>query len=313
MGTGGKIKLEEGTAGGTYVGFKAPDTEVTADLLWTLPASDGAAGTFFATDGNKNLSFVDEAGTRAAADSTLQSNLNAEVTARSSANSTLQANLDDEITARANADITLQSNINTEITARTSADSTEITARSNADTTLQSNINSEITARASADSTIRATGITAGTGISTSGTIGGNNLTVGLSTMYYFEAIPSGTTNNITGQVMYNGTPTRNDGNQYNASNSTFTAPVNGIYWFCAQYFSMGGYPGVGALRVNGSTVTICGLEIASNYSSHCLSFTCYLSANDQVTIYNDNGTTDSRLHLNPGLSKFRGGLLRRM
>jgi hypothetical protein len=29
MGTGGKIKLEEGTAGGTYVGFKAPDTEIT--------------------------------------------------------------------------------------------------------------------------------------------------------------------------------------------------------------------------------------------------------------------------------------------
>jgi len=123
MGTGGKIKLEEGTAGGTYVGFKAPDTEVTSDLLWTLPATDGAAGTMFATDGNKNLSFVDEAGTRSAADSTLQSNLNTEITARTNADSTLQTNVDTETTARLNADSTLQANINAEITARTNATS----------------------------------------------------------------------------------------------------------------------------------------------------------------------------------------------
>jgi hypothetical protein len=37
MGIGGTLKLEEGTGNGTYIGFKAPDTEVTSDLIWSLP------------------------------------------------------------------------------------------------------------------------------------------------------------------------------------------------------------------------------------------------------------------------------------
>jgi len=134
MGTGGKLKLEEGTAGGTYVGFKASDTDIAAELIWTLPDADGAAGTMFATDGAKNLSFVDEAGARLAADSTLQANVNTEITARTDADNA-------EITSRANADVTLQANINSEATLRTNADNAEITARVNADSTLQANIN----------------------------------------------------------------------------------------------------------------------------------------------------------------------------
>ena len=117
MGIGGKIKLEEGTAGGTYVGFKAPDTEVTSDLIWTLPSADGTAGQLMATDGSMTIVWSDEPASRLAADSTLTANLNTEITARTNADNS-------EVTARSNADSTLQSNINTEITARTNADST---------------------------------------------------------------------------------------------------------------------------------------------------------------------------------------------
>jgi hypothetical protein len=59
MATGGKIKLEEGTGGGTMVGFKAPDTEVASDLVWTLPSTDGAPGQALCTDGAKGLRWID--------------------------------------------------------------------------------------------------------------------------------------------------------------------------------------------------------------------------------------------------------------
>lgn len=39
-----------------YVGFQAPAT-VTGDLVWTLPAADGAANTYLKSDGSGNLSF----------------------------------------------------------------------------------------------------------------------------------------------------------------------------------------------------------------------------------------------------------------
>jgi len=131
MGIGGKIKLEEGTAGGTYVGFKAPDTEVASDLIWVLPAADGTAGQLMSTDGAMNIVWSDEPASRLAADSTLTANLNSEVTSRLNSDSTLTANLNSEVTSRLNSDSTLTANINT-----------EITARSNADSTLQANVTS---------------------------------------------------------------------------------------------------------------------------------------------------------------------------
>ena len=57
MTTGGKIKLEEGTGNGTMVGFKAPDTEVTDECIWTLPSTDGIDGQALVTDGAKGLSW----------------------------------------------------------------------------------------------------------------------------------------------------------------------------------------------------------------------------------------------------------------
>ena len=111
MGIGGKIKLEEGTAGGTYVGFKAPDTEVASDLIWVLPAADGTAGQLMSTDGAMNIVWSDEPASRLAADSTLTANLNSEVTSRLNSDSTLTANINTEITARSNADSTLQANV----------------------------------------------------------------------------------------------------------------------------------------------------------------------------------------------------------
>ena len=124
--------------------------------------------------------------------STLQMNINTEITARANADSTLQSNLNVETTARMNTDSTLQTNLNTETTARANADSTlqsnlnvETTARMNTDSTLQTNLNTEATSRANADTTLQTNintisnvGITAGNGIATSGTIGGNNLNV---------------------------------------------------------------------------------------------------------------------------------------
>jgi len=124
MGTGGKLKLEEGTAGGTHVGFKAPDTEVASELLWTLPSLDGSAGQLLATDGAKNLVWV------ANLDSSLQSAIDAETTARTVADSSLQANIISEATARTVADSSLQASVNSEATSRITADSS-----------LQANIN----------------------------------------------------------------------------------------------------------------------------------------------------------------------------
>lgn len=105
MGVGGKLKLEDGTAGGVYVGFKAPDTAVASDTIWTLPDADGSAGQLLSTDGSKNIIFVDNL------DATLQANIDTEITARTDADVTLQMNIDSEATARMNADVTLQSNI----------------------------------------------------------------------------------------------------------------------------------------------------------------------------------------------------------
>jgi len=182
MATGGKLKLEEGTGGGDHVGFKAPDTEVDAEVIWTLPDTDGATGQVMATDGTKTLDWITpalsselgaeetarsladttlqnnidteitartnadnaEITARSNADTTLQNNIDAEETARSLADTTLQNNIDTEITARNNADTTLQNSIDVEITARTNADNAEITARNNADITLQNSINSLI-------------------------------------------------------------------------------------------------------------------------------------------------------------------------
>ena len=55
---GQEINLAEGTGGGTVVGFKAPDTEVVEDVIWTLPDVDGEPGQALATDGFGNLEWV---------------------------------------------------------------------------------------------------------------------------------------------------------------------------------------------------------------------------------------------------------------
>jgi hypothetical protein len=56
--TGGQIKLEEGTGHGTTVGFKAPNTEIVEDVIWTLPDVDGEPGQVLATDGFGNLEWA---------------------------------------------------------------------------------------------------------------------------------------------------------------------------------------------------------------------------------------------------------------
>ncbi len=59
---GGDLKLYEDTDNGTnYVGFKAPSS-VTADLLWTLPATDGTADQVLKTDGSGTLGWASAGG-----------------------------------------------------------------------------------------------------------------------------------------------------------------------------------------------------------------------------------------------------------
>jgi hypothetical protein len=54
----GEIQFRELGANGTnHVGFKAPDS-IVADKIWTLPSTDGAAGTVLSTDGSGVLSWV---------------------------------------------------------------------------------------------------------------------------------------------------------------------------------------------------------------------------------------------------------------
>jgi hypothetical protein len=58
----GEIRLAEDTDNGTnYVGLKAP-ASITANLSWTLPASDGVSGQFLGTDGSGTLSWSTPSG-----------------------------------------------------------------------------------------------------------------------------------------------------------------------------------------------------------------------------------------------------------
>jgi len=55
---GGKLYLYERSTNGTnYVGFEAPD-DLTSDLFWTLPATDGTANQALVTDGGAGLSWA---------------------------------------------------------------------------------------------------------------------------------------------------------------------------------------------------------------------------------------------------------------
>jgi len=58
----GEIRLAEDTDNGTnYVGFKAP-VSISANLSWTLPATDGGSGQFLSTNGSGVLSWSSPAG-----------------------------------------------------------------------------------------------------------------------------------------------------------------------------------------------------------------------------------------------------------
>jgi hypothetical protein len=55
-------RFREATANGTnYVGFQAPAT-IAADVLWTLPATDGTAAQVLSTNGSGTLSWATAAG-----------------------------------------------------------------------------------------------------------------------------------------------------------------------------------------------------------------------------------------------------------
>ena len=47
---------EVSSNGNNYVGLKAPDN-ITTNLIWTLPSSDGGSGEFLSTDGAGNLTW----------------------------------------------------------------------------------------------------------------------------------------------------------------------------------------------------------------------------------------------------------------
>jgi len=61
MAVGGQLKMEEGTAGGTHVGFKAPDTEIATEVIWELPDADGTSGQVLMTNSLGKLSWTSQA------------------------------------------------------------------------------------------------------------------------------------------------------------------------------------------------------------------------------------------------------------
>jgi hypothetical protein len=54
----GKFILEASTPGNGYAGFAAPASMASANVIWTLPAADGASGTMLSTSGTGILSWA---------------------------------------------------------------------------------------------------------------------------------------------------------------------------------------------------------------------------------------------------------------
>ena len=121
-----------------------------------------------------------------------------------------------------------------------------------------------------------------------------------------FRAIPSVAKNNIT--VMDYDNELYDYGNGYNPVNSTYTAPVAGVYYFDVNAIRGNGAATLLHLRVNGNRKQAGRIYTTSSYDSIIISAEIELAANDVVDLEVDSGLAGDII-LYPLETSFSGSL----
>jgi hypothetical protein len=131
---------------------------------------------------------------------------------------------------------------------------------------------------------------------------GSGRITEPLQPMFY----ATGTNGNFTSGTLPYGATSRNIGNHYNTSTSTFTAPVAGVYLFTAQFWAAPGTAGAVNFTVAGRSKVVGRESSESYYEAYCAAEVVYMTAGQTALITIFVGT----IHLNVNQSFFSGVLL---
>jgi hypothetical protein len=131
---------------------------------------------------------------------------------------------------------------------------------------------------------------------------GSGRVTEPLQPMFY----ATGTNGNFTSGTLPYGATSRNVGNHYNTTTSTFTAPVAGVYLFTAQFWAAPGTAGAVSFTVAGRGKVVGRESSESYYEAYCAAEVAYMTAGQTALITIFVGT----IHLNVNQSFFSGVLL---